>query len=192
MEASIKRGALERVSWNAIITGFFCSIAVQIALGLFGAALAVLGRTVGVGWGVLGVLWGLAVSIAAGFVGAYVAVRVARAASMTSAELHGALVWCLSLVAAFALLGLTMPGLAGAGRPGSAGGLAIAGLSSVLLFGGAIWGAAVGRRGIAAAEVRRGEREAREVRAGYGQAEPPRTIPPHEPYYPTQPPGERH
>lgn len=188
MDASVKQGALDRVSWNAIITGFFCNIALQIALGLFGAALGALGRTVGLGWSVAGALWGLAVSIAASFIGAAIAVRVAHAASIASAELHGVLVWCLGLIAAFVLFGLAMPGLGGtpAGRLTSAGGLAIAGLSSVLGLLGAIGGAAAGRRAIGV-EPRR-EPSA----AGYGEGQVPRTAPPREGYYPAQPPGERH
>ncbi len=192
MDESIKRGALDRVSWSAIITGFFCTLAVQIALGLFGAALGVLGRTVGVGWGVAGALWGLGVAILAGFIGAYVAVRIARAGSTTGAELHGALVWCLGVIAALALLGMSVPGIAGtAGRPASAGGLALAGLSSIFGFGGALFGAVAGRRAVASVEIQqRGEFESREAREGYAGSEP--RISRREEYYPTNPPSERH
>lgn len=208
MDASMKRGALQKVSWNAIITGFFCSIATQITLGLFGAALGFLGGAGGAGWGFIGAIWGILVPVVAGFVGAYVATRIAVADSMVSAEMHGVLVWCLGLLAgalffAFSMMGFGASALgllsgseASSAAGAGAGSFALAGLSALLGLGGAIWGAAVGRRALGETAMLRGERHGRE-RPDLGPPVNPTdvtgTIPPRTgDHYPSNPPGERH
>lgn len=200
--ASMKRGALEKVSWNAIVTGFFCSIAVQIALGLFGGALGLLGRTSGAGWAVVGALWGLAVTAAAGFTGAYIAARIAAADTLPNAALHGVLVWSLGLVAGALFMGISMasfvPSAVGLGARAGAGTLAMAGLSALFGLAGALSGAAAGSGAVARSLGARAERYPRGpgVRAESPTAdEEARAIPPRhgEEYYPPQPPpGERH
>jgi hypothetical protein len=97
---TLTRGGLPRIEWSPVITGVLCALAAHIVLGLFGAAFGFAAdpadsRGVGIAAG----LWGLAVPFVASLVGAYVCCRIIRSADEASSYLHGAMVWCIGLIA---------------------------------------------------------------------------------------------
>lgn len=101
--------ALPRVSWSAIFAGAFVVIAVELLLGLLGAA---------VGLGLLGPggapsasnlslsagLWWLASTIIAFVFGSYVAARLAGVARRFDGVLHGLVIWGVAVLVAFYLV----------------------------------------------------------------------------------------
>ncbi|HET9597605.1 MAG TPA: hypothetical protein VFP65_18595 [Anaeromyxobacteraceae bacterium] len=88
------------MQWGPVIAGVLCALAVHVVLGLFGAAFGFAASpTDSKGLGVLAAIWALLTPLAASFVGAMVAVRVAGDRQESGALLHGALVWAIGLVA---------------------------------------------------------------------------------------------
>jgi len=97
---ALTRGAFPRIQWGPVIAGAFCALAAHIVLGLFGAAFGFSAapadsKGLGIGAGI----WGLLTPFAASLIGAWVAVRVAGERHDAGALLHGALVWCIGLIA---------------------------------------------------------------------------------------------
>lgn len=187
---TLTRGALPRVQWGPVISGVLCAIAVQIVLGLFGVAFGFAAAPAGRGMGVLAAIWSLITPIVASFIGAYVAVRVAADREERGAMLHGALVWCIGLIAGALFItgsiasGAMTAGTAASGNIGArvierrdtavnraraqataeevgrdaAFGSGGAGVAALLGLGGAILGAAVGRRVVTGQGLTRGRR----------------------------------
>jgi hypothetical protein len=167
---TLTRGVLPRVQWGPVIAGVLCAIAVQIVLGLFGLAFGFASEPAGRGLGILAGVWGVIVTpIAASFVGALVAVRIAAERLEAGAFLHGALVWCIGLIAGAIFLGglassgaMSLGSAASAVAPrtavmgraqarddvarGAAAGTGAAAVGALLGLGGALLGAAVGRQ----------------------------------------------
>jgi hypothetical protein len=97
---ALTRGAFPRIQWGPVIAGAFCALAAHIVLGLFGAAFGFAAapadsKGLGIGAGI----WGLLTPFVASLIGAWVAVRVAGERHEASAMVHGALVWCIGLIA---------------------------------------------------------------------------------------------
>jgi hypothetical protein len=166
---ALTHGVLPRVQWGPVITGVLCALATQIVLGLFGAAFGFASGPAGNAVEILSAIWTLLTPVAASFVGAHVAVRVAGDRSEAGAFLHGALVWCIGLIAgAIFITGSLASGAlsAGAARAqstadaarGAAAGAGAAGVAALFGLGGAILGAAVGRRTMTGRSAGRGER----------------------------------
>ena len=102
-------GALPRIQWSPIAAGVLCALAVHLVLGLFGAAFRfAAGPIDSTGAAVAAGLWALLVPLVAFAIGAFVCVRIAREAEPAGSHLHGALVWCLGLVAGAVFL-MTAP-----------------------------------------------------------------------------------
>jgi hypothetical protein len=172
-------GRLPRVEWGPVIAGVLCAVAAQIVLGLFGVAFGFASRpAASSGLGVLAGVWEMVTPIVASFVGAYVAVRIAGDRGEPGALLHGAMVWCIGLIAGALFItgslasgamtaGAAASGNAGvdaiarhgdAGNParaqstaseaarGASAGTGAAGVAALLGLGGALLGAASGRR----------------------------------------------
>lgn len=97
---SLSRGALPRLQWSPVITGVLCALAVHIVLNYFGTAFGLAAVPAdSTGLGVLAVIWNLLAPLFAFAVGAFVCVRIAREHEEAGTYLHGALVWCIGLVA---------------------------------------------------------------------------------------------
>jgi hypothetical protein len=187
---TLTRGTLPRVQWGPVITGVLCALAAQIVLGLFGAAFGFASAPAGNALEVLAAVWTILTPIVASFIGAYIAVRVAGDRDEAGAFLHGALVWCIGLIAGAVFItgslasgamsaGTAMSGNVGAraierrdtsvnraraqataedAAKGAAAGTGAAGVAALFGLGGAILGAAVGRRTVTGRTTRRGER----------------------------------
>jgi hypothetical protein len=173
---ALTRGELPRVQWAPVIAGVLCALATHIVLGLFGVAFGFAAEPSGRGVGVLAAIWGLATPLVASFIGAWVAVRIAADREERGAMLHGALVWCIGLVAGAVFItgslasGAMTAGMAASGNvglrtierrdtPGSrarasataddaAKGAGGAGVAALLGLGGALLGAATARRAV--------------------------------------------
>jgi hypothetical protein len=158
------------VRWSAIFAGAAVALALQVCLGLFGAALgygaeAQSSRILGG----LGMLWAIGTAFSATMLGAIVASRLA-AGDDTNAFLHASLVWSLALVVGAVLLSGTVvgstvgagylwngglvpsardtgPGTALESAAGSAAGASLlAAVASLFGLGGALVGAIVTRQ----------------------------------------------
>jgi len=153
---------LSRVRWNSVIPGAFCAVAIQIVLGLFGAAFGFSGESAGIK--ALSAIWVVLTPLVALCIGATMAVSLG---GRHNAYLNGFVLWCISLTAvAFYLardIGTVTTraeaiGLTGAAAP------ALAGLSALLGLTGALAGSAIGRRLARYQFARRGtEREEEEM-----------------------------
>ena len=139
--------SLRRVRWESVIAGAFCAVAIQIVLGLFGAAFGFGGESPGAsGLKVLSGVWQIATPFVALFIGSAIAVTLD---GRRNAYLNGFMVWCISLAAVAFYLGRDIGavtrraeaiGLTGASAA------ALAGLSALLGLTGAFVGSAVGKR----------------------------------------------
>ncbi len=139
--------SLPNVRWGSVIAGAFCAMAIQIVLGLFGAAFGFGGESAGAaGLKALSGVWEILTPLVAVFIGSAMAVSIG---GRRNAYLNGFMVWCISLAAvAFYLardLGTVTGraeaiGLTGAAAP------ALAGLSALLGLTGAFLGSAIGKR----------------------------------------------
>ena len=197
---TLTRGVLPRVQWGPVIAGVLCALAVQIVLGLCGVAFGFASAPAGGGPKVLAAIWAVLITpVAASFVGALVAVRIAGERLDAGAYLHGALVWCIGLIAgAIFLSGLASSGAMSAGAAAgnmtlrsdmlmggaqvrddtaksAALGTSAAAVGALLGLGGALLGAAVGKQMLTGEPIvrrRRGSRELphREYRTGEGGA----------------------
>ncbi|HZZ83422.1 MAG TPA: hypothetical protein VFE30_02705 [Anaeromyxobacteraceae bacterium] len=176
---TLTRGALPRVNWAPVIAGVFCAIAAHVVLGLFGAAFGFASRPAdSSAIGVLAGVWSILAPLVASFIGAWVAVRIARDGEPASAFLDGAMVWCIGIIAGALFLtgvmgagALTAGSAAGGNAPvqalarrdtaanrartsaaaddaakGAAEGAGAAGVAALFGLGGALLGAAAGRR----------------------------------------------
>lgn len=194
---TLTRGALPRVNWAPVIAGVLCALAAHVVLGLFGAAFGFASRPAdSSALGVLAVVWSILVPLVASFIGAWVAVRIARDAAPASAFLDGSMVWCIGIIAG----ALFLTGVAGTGAVGAAGaagaaapmlarrdtaagraraaaaagesaraaaaGTGAAGVAAIFGLGGALLGAAAGRRTLTGARLRTGAGAARAQEAG--------------------------
>lgn len=111
-------GPISQVAWPAIVAGVFIALASHIVLGFFSVALGTAAQAAdSTALAVLGGIWGLLVPLVATFIGAVVAVRMARAIEAPSALLHGVLVWCIGIVAGAMFLSGTVAGAALTGGP---------------------------------------------------------------------------
>jgi hypothetical protein len=142
VQTTFTRGVLSRIHWGAVIAGALLALAIEVVLGLFGAAIGLAGA------GVLGAIWILCVPLVATFCGAFVAARMASTVNERSSALHGVLVWCIGLLAIAPYLAGTMT--TGANTTRTAGTTALAGLAGLLGLGGGIFGALAGRREVLA------------------------------------------
>jgi hypothetical protein len=192
---TLTRGALPRVQWGPVIAGALCALAAQIVLGLFGVAFGFASAPANDrGIGILAGIWALATPIVASFIGAWVAVRIAGHRDEAGAFLHGALVWCMGLLAGALFItgsiasGAMTAGTAASGNvgprtltqrdttagrtrvqaagedaaKGAAAGTGAAAVASLLGLGGALLGAAVGRKAIAGERMMRRAGRSRE------------------------------
>ncbi len=154
--------SLPRVRWESVIPGAFCAVAIQIVLGLFGAAFGVGGGAAG--YQTLSGVWETLTPLVAIFIGSAVAVSLG---GRRNAFLNGFMVWCIFLAAvAFYLardLGTVTARAEAIGLTGAAA-AALAGLSALLGLAGAFFGSAIGKR-VARYELarRREEREEEEL-----------------------------
>jgi hypothetical protein len=147
MATEMMEVSVPRIRWGAVIPGIFCAVAMQIVLGLFGAAFGLGGESAGAaGLKVLSGIWEILTPFVALFVGSALAVSLGVRRNVF---LNGFVLWCVSLAAvAFYLardLGTVTGraeaiGLTGAAIP------ALAGLSALLGLTGALVGSAVGKR----------------------------------------------
>src|SRR5512134_3187857 len=97
---TLVRGAFPRIQWGSVIAGALCAVAAHIVLGLFGVAFGLAAEpSDSAGVGIAAGIWGLVVPLFASLVGAWVCVRLARETDVGGAYLHGALVWCIGLIA---------------------------------------------------------------------------------------------
>ncbi len=195
---TLTRGVLPRVQWGPVIAGVLCALAVQIVLGLFGVAFGFASVPAGGGPKVLAAVWAVIITpVAASFVGALIAVRIAGEHMDAGAYLHGALVWCIGLIAgAIFLSGLASSGAMSAGAAAgnmtlrsdtivgraqvrdetaknAALGTSAAAVGALLGLGGALLGAGLGRQMLTGEPLvrrRRGSRGAphRDYRTGEG------------------------
>ena len=197
---ALTKGVLPRVQWGPVITGVLCALAVQIVLGLFGVAFGFASAPAESNLGVLAGIWGLVTPIVASFIGAWVATRIAADRAEAGAYLHGALVWCIGLIAGAVFItgslasGAMATGTAASGvgarvverrdtsanraraedaARGAAVGTGAAGVAALLGLGGALLGAAVGRRTVMGGTLigRHGRFERRELRREYGHGQ---------------------
>src|SRR3990172_493006 len=157
--------SLPRVRWESVIPGAFCAVAIQIVLGLFGAAFGFGGESAGTaGYQTLSGIWETLTPLVAIFIGAAVAVSLG---GRRNAYLNGFMVWCTFLAAvAFYLardLGAVTARAEAIGLTGATA-AALAGLSALIGLAGAFFGSAVGER-VARYELsrRREEREEEEL-----------------------------
>ncbi len=130
-----------RVQWGPAVAGAFFAIAISIVLALFGAAFGFGASSSGSqGLAVLSGIWEILTPLVATFVGAAIAVSLAR----HDPYLNGIMVWCLSLAyGALLIVGLAAAGFRQAMVTASAG-AALVGLATVLGVLGSLGGAAVG------------------------------------------------
>jgi hypothetical protein len=113
MNTNLMRGALPPVRWSAVGAGVAFALAAHVCLGLFGAALGFASEAGDSrALGILAGLWALLSAFVASFLGAAVAARMAAGGDSRSALLHGALVWCVGLVAGALFLSGTLAGSA--------------------------------------------------------------------------------
>lgn len=102
---------LSSFRWSAIFAGLFAALATQILLSSIGAALGVtagaLAETEGAarGFGIGAGIWMIVSPLIAMFVGGFTAAWLSRPLERGVALMHGALVWCLSLVVGAFLVG---------------------------------------------------------------------------------------
>ena len=157
---TLTHGALPRLQWSPVITGVLCALAAQIVLGLFGVAFGFAAASAGRALGVLADVWGLVTPLVASCIGAHVAVRMTGEQRDASVYLHGAVVWCIGLIAGaiFINTGKSAVEVTGA-----------AGVAALLGLGGALLGAATGKRAMSTWGQRRAPW--RETGAGYGLRE---------------------
>ncbi len=174
MKENVIEGGLPRVDWTAVIAGVLAALAVHIVLGLFGLGFGFASATANSdGSGVITVIWSLLVAFVASLIGASIAVRIASAGQPKGAFLHGALVWCIGLIAGALFLtgslasAAVSTGASAAGRRASllpsaarvsrdaraeeaekqaAGSAALGGLAALFGLGGALLGSELGRR----------------------------------------------
>jgi len=139
--------SLPRVRWGCVIPGAFCALAVQIVLGLFGAAFGFGGEGGGAdGLKVLSGIWEVLTPLVAVFVGSAMAVSLG---GRRNAYLNGFMVWCISLAAVAFYLGRdlgTVVARANAIGLTGASATALAGVSALLGATGAFAGSAIGKR----------------------------------------------
>jgi len=133
----------QRIRWESVIAGAFCAVAIQVVLGLFGAAFGFEGG--GAGVRALPAVWEVLTPLVAVLIGSAAAVSLG---GRRNAYLTGFMVWCIFLTAvAFYLsrdIGAVTAradaiGLTGASAP------ALAGLAALLGLAGAIVGSAIGK-----------------------------------------------
>jgi hypothetical protein len=98
-----------RLHWGAVIGGVLLAVAVQVVLGLVGAALGFAAAPAGSrAMGVAAAIWEIVTPFVATLLGAWLACRMAAAEESRSASLHGVLVWCIGLIAGALFLTGTM------------------------------------------------------------------------------------
>jgi hypothetical protein len=171
MAVNVLRRGLPHVQWSAVFAGAAVALATHVCLGLFGAALgygaeARDSRALGG----LAILWSIATAFTASMVGAVVATRLADLDDDGGALVHGALVWCIGLIAGAVFLTGTLTGSsvgaafawsggiapvtpdtgAGTALESAAGSAAnaslLAGIASLFGLGGALVGVLIGRQ----------------------------------------------
>ncbi len=139
--------SLPRVRWESVIAGALCALAIQIVLGLFGAAFGFGGAGEGArGLKVLSGAWETLTPLVSIFFGSAMAVYLA---GRRNAYLNGFLVWCISLATVALYLARavgTVTGRAEAIGLSGASAAALAGFSALLGLVGALIGSAVGKR----------------------------------------------
>src|SRR5207247_1150055 len=113
MDSTLVRGNLPPVRWSAVAAGVAFSLAIHVALGLFGAALGFAAqgndsRALGLFAGVLALM----TAFTAAFLGAVLAARLAAHTGAGAAELHALLVWCVAVVAGVLFLSGPLSGSA--------------------------------------------------------------------------------
>ena len=105
----LSHGALPRIQWSPVIAGVLCALAVHIVLGLFGAAFGfAVDAAESTGVGVAAGIWAMLVPLVAFAIGAFVCVRIAREVEPAGTYLHGAMVWCIGLIAGAVFLSTTI------------------------------------------------------------------------------------
>jgi len=153
---------LPRIRWASVFAGSFCAVAVQIVLGLFGAAFGFGGE--GAGVNALPAVWEVLTPAVALFAGSVLAISLD---GRRNAYLNGFMVWCIFLAAVAFYLGRdigTVTARADAIGLTRASATALAGFSALLGLAGAVVGSAIGKR-VARYEFarRREEREEEEL-----------------------------
>ena len=122
-----------RLSWSAVLGGVVLVVAMQILFAILGAGVGASvidsGPSAG-GFGLGAALWWLASTVAALFVGSYVAARLGGVADRFDGVLHGLVIWSVTLIATLYLLTSTVGGLVG-GAFRTLGGVASAAGSSL-------------------------------------------------------------
>jgi hypothetical protein len=147
---TMSKGGLPRIQWSPVVAGVLCAIAVHIVLGLFGAAFGFAAEPAdSEGVGLAAGIWGLLVPLVASAIGAFICVRIAREADRAGSYLHGALVWCIGLIAGALFI---------------SGSLASGAMSSATAASGNV------RGGFARSEVQAPANEARAEEAAEGAA----------------------
>ena len=144
MSIETAEGPGARIHWGSVIPGALCALAIQIVLGLFGAALSFQGG--GEGARSLSVVWEVLTPCVALLFGS------AMAASMGGrrrAYLNGLLVWCLFLAAVAFYLGRDLDVVTARadaiGLP-AASAAALAGFSALIDLAAALVGSSIGKR----------------------------------------------
>jgi hypothetical protein len=196
---TLSRGSLPRIQWSPVVTGVLCALAIHVVLGLFGAAFGFAAAPADSGGlGVLAGIWGLLVPLAASAIGAFVCVRIARETDQAGAYLHGAMVWCIGLIAGAIFLTGSIASGAMSGAAATSGNVAggfsrqdaraptnqervedaakgaaaaagAGGLGALLGLGGAFLGAAAGRRALTGERLGRGRFADRMQHLGRGR-----------------------
>ena len=152
-----------RIRWGPVIAGTLCALAIQIVLGLFGAAFGFGGGRVGVS--ALPVVWEVLTPPVALFAGSAFAVSLD---TRRNAFLTGFMVWCIFLAAVASYLvrdiGMVTARADAIGLTGASA-AALAGFSALLGLVGAGVGSAIGKRvaGYEFALRKRGEHEEEEL-----------------------------
>jgi len=132
------------IRWGSVIPGVLCAVAIQMVLGLFGAAFGFSGDNGGLVS--LAAVWEVLTPVVALLVGSAMAVSLG---GRRSPYLNGFMVWCLFLAAIAFYLGRNITiASARAGAMGLPAGsaTALAGLSALLGLAGAIVGSSIGKR----------------------------------------------
>ncbi len=150
-----------RIHWESVIAGALCAVAVQIVLGLFGAAF---GFGDSAGLNALTAVWEVLTPMVALFVGSAIAVSLGI---RRNEYLNGFMVWCIFLGAVAFYLARdvgTVTARTDAIGLTRASATALAGFSAMLALAGAVVGSAIGKR-VARYELarRRVAREEEEV-----------------------------
>jgi hypothetical protein len=129
-----------RLHWGAVIGGVLLAVAVQVVLGLIGAALGLAAAPAGSrAAGAAAAIWEVATPFVATLLGAWLACRMAAAEDSRSASLHGVLVWCIGLIAgALFLAGTMATGARTPARAAQAGGESAARAAAATAGGGAL------------------------------------------------------